>query len=64
MFSTIGWPQLLIILLIVLVLFGAKKLPQIGGNLGKAIKNFRVSLSGEDKDDEDKDQKNQKNPEN
>ncbi|MDL2285176.1 twin-arginine translocase TatA/TatE family subunit [Desulfovibrio sp. OttesenSCG-928-F07] len=33
--------QLLIVLLIVVVLFGAKKLPEIGGGLGKAIKNFK-----------------------
>lgn len=33
--------QLLIILLVVVVLFGAKKLPEIGGGLGKAIKNFK-----------------------
>ncbi|MDR2891543.1 MAG: twin-arginine translocase TatA/TatE family subunit [Deltaproteobacteria bacterium] len=33
--------QILIILLVVVVLFGAKKLPEIGGGLGKAIKNFR-----------------------
>ena len=61
MFANIGWPQLLIILLIVLVLFGAKKLPQIGGNLGKAIKNFRSSLSNEDKEDEEQGKKNPEN---
>ncbi len=58
MLTNIGWPQLLIILLIVLVLFGAKKLPQIGGNLGKAIKNFRGSLSSEAQDDDEQDKKN------
>ena len=55
MFQNIGWPQLLIILLIVLLLFGAKKLPQIGSNLGKAIKNFRGTMANENKDDEDED---------
>lgn len=40
MFS-IGPTQILLILLIVLVIFGAKKLPEIGGGLGKAIRNFR-----------------------
>lgn len=57
MFANLGWPQLLIILLIVLLLFGAKKLPQIGANLGKAIKNFRGSLASDDQDD-DKENKN------
>lgn len=60
MFQNIGWPQLLIILLIVLLLFGAKKLPQIGSNLGKAIKNFRGSLSSDDKAEEDKDEPDNK----
>ena len=40
MFS-IGPNQILLILLIVLVIFGAKKLPEIGSGLGRAIKNFR-----------------------
>lgn len=40
MFS-VGPYQILLILLIVLVIFGAKKLPEIGGGLGKAIRNFR-----------------------
>ncbi|MEO5702384.1 MAG: Sec-independent protein translocase subunit TatA [Gammaproteobacteria bacterium] len=44
--------QLLVILAIVLVLFGAKKLRNIGGDLGGAIKNFRHSVKeGEAQDD-------------
>ncbi len=44
-----GVPELLIILLIVVLIFGAGKLPQIGGALGKSIKNFKRSMksSGE-----------------
>ncbi len=38
---TPSMPQILIVLLIVVILFGAKKLPEIGGGLGKAIKNFK-----------------------
>ncbi len=41
----IGMSELLIILLIVVVIFGAKKLPEIGGGLGKAIKNFKKATS-------------------
>ena len=37
----IGMPELLIILVIVLIIFGAGKLPEIGGALGRSIKNFR-----------------------
>jgi len=41
----IGMPELLIILVIVLIIFGANKLPEIGGGLGKAIKNFRKATN-------------------
>ncbi len=37
----IGIPELLIILVIVLVIFGANKLPEIGSGMGRAIKNFK-----------------------
>jgi sec-independent protein translocase protein TatA len=48
MIGGLGVPELLVILVIVLVIFGAGKLPQIGGNLGKAIKNFKGGIA-EDK---------------
>lgn len=41
--ATIGMWELLVILLIVLVIFGAGKLPQLGEGLGKAIRNFKRS---------------------
>lgn len=50
MFS-VGPTQILLILLIVLVIFGAKKLPEIGGGLGKAIKNFRKASTEPDEID-------------
>ena len=37
----IGIPELLIILVIILIIFGANKLPEIGSGLGRAIKNFK-----------------------
>ncbi|MCE5262675.1 MAG: twin-arginine translocase TatA/TatE family subunit [Deltaproteobacteria bacterium] len=37
----IGMPELLIILVIILIIFGAGKLPEIGGALGRGIKNFK-----------------------
>jgi sec-independent protein translocase protein TatA len=46
--ETIGIGELLLILLIVMVIFGAGKLPQIGEGLGKAIANFKKSVSGKD----------------
>jgi sec-independent protein translocase protein TatA len=39
----LGMPELLIILVIILIIFGAGKLPQIGKGLGQGIKNFRDS---------------------
>ena len=41
----IGMPELIIILVIVLVVFGAGKLPDIGKGLGKGIKNFKSSVN-------------------
>ena len=47
----LGFPELIIILVIVLVLFGATKLPEIGGSMGKAIKNFKKATSEPDEID-------------
>lgn len=44
MFGSIGVPELLLILLIVIIIFGAGKLPQLGRGLGEGIRNFRESL--------------------
>jgi sec-independent protein translocase protein TatA len=41
----IGMPELIVILLIVLVLFGANRLPEIGTGLGKAIRGFKKGMS-------------------
>lgn len=47
----IGTQELLLILIVVLLLFGAKKLPEIGGGLGRAIRNFRRASSEPDEID-------------
>ncbi|MYC31535.1 MAG: twin-arginine translocase TatA/TatE family subunit [Chloroflexi bacterium] len=47
-FGPIGLPQILIILVIVLLIFGAKRLPEIGSSLGKGIRSFKSSVTGED----------------
>jgi sec-independent protein translocase protein TatA len=41
----IGMPELIIILVIILIIFGAGKLPEIGAGMGKAIKNFKKATS-------------------
>lgn len=43
-----GMSELLVILGIAVLIFGAKRLPEIGSGLGNAIKNFRSGLSGKD----------------
>lgn len=47
----IGMQELLIILVLVLVIFGAKRLPEIGAGLGRAIRNFRQGASEPDEID-------------
>jgi sec-independent protein translocase protein TatA len=47
----IGTTELLIVLGIVVVLFGARRLPELGSGVGKAIKNFKAGISGKDEVD-------------
>lgn len=46
----IGLPELLVLLLILVVLFGASKIPQLGRGLGEGIRNFKKGLRGSDSD--------------
>ncbi|PYQ31249.1 MAG: twin-arginine translocase TatA/TatE family subunit [Acidobacteria bacterium] len=48
MFGSLGVTELLLILVIVVVIFGASKLPQLGKGLGEGISNFRDGLKGKD----------------
>jgi len=50
----IGIQELLLVTLIVVVVFGASRLPQIGDGMGKMITNFRKSVKGEDPKDDGK----------
>ena len=47
----LGMPELIVILIIIVVLFGASRLPEIGKGVGLAIKNFKKSTSGQDEID-------------
>jgi len=47
----IGTTELLILLAIVVLIFGARRLPELGSGLGKAIKNFKGGVSGNDEID-------------
>lgn len=45
-FQQLGWPEILIILFAALVLFGAKRLPEIGRGLGKGLREFKSATKG------------------
>ncbi len=44
----LGLPELLLILVVVLLIFGASRLPGVGSALGKGIRSFKTSVTGED----------------
>jgi len=50
----IGMPELIIILVIILIIFGAGKLPEIGAGMGKAIRNFKGATMESEKREPDK----------
>lgn len=49
----LGVPELLVILVIVVIIFGASKLPQLGKGLGEGIRNFRKGLRNDEGNDPD-----------
>jgi sec-independent protein translocase protein TatA len=54
----IGMPELIIILVIILIIFGAGKLPEIGAGMGKAIRNFKGATNEVEKAEQDKIEEN------
>ena len=48
----IGLPELLILLVVVLIFFGPKRLPEMGRSLGRGLREFKESVTGNDRDDE------------
>ena len=48
---TIGWPEILLIALIVLLLFGARKIPELMRGLGKGVKSFKDGVNGKDEEE-------------
>lgn len=63
MLGMVGPNEWLIILLVILVLFGGKKIPELMGGLGKGVKNFKKAMSDEDKAEEAKPQQLEKSKE-
>lgn len=56
-----GWGELIIILLILLLVFGARRLPEIAKSLGKGIKVFKKTISNADEDHDENTQKSEDN---
>lgn len=46
--GSLGWPELIVVALLVVLLFGARKLPEIGRGLGEGIRSLRAALRGDD----------------
>ena len=51
--GNIGWQGAIIILIVLLVIFGPKRLPEMGRSLGKGMREFKDSITGKDKDDDE-----------
>ncbi len=56
MMSGIGIPEMLIVLVIALIVLGPKKLPEAGKSLGRGMREFKDSLTGNGKDDDEADE--------
>lgn len=56
MFGSLGLPELLILLAIVVLIFGVNKLPKLGKGLGEGIRNFKSSVRTEEKTASDEDE--------
>jgi len=54
-----GLTEIIIIFLIILILFGAKKIPQLGSGLGEGIRNFTKSLKGSNEEDKEEEIKSE-----
>ena len=55
MFKTLGWLELVVILVIVLLVFGVGRIEKIAGELGSGIRAFKEGISGDKKKDKDED---------
>ena len=45
MFGNLGFPELVIIMVVILLLFGAKRIPEIAGSMGKGIREFKKNIN-------------------
>jgi sec-independent protein translocase protein TatA len=54
--------EIMLLLLVMLLVFGPKRLPEMGRSLGRGIREFKESVTGEDKDDDDEPRKTELTP--
>ncbi len=52
----LGWAEVIIILIVALVIFGPKKLPEFGSSLGKTLRGFKEEINNSDSEDVDRDE--------
>ena len=52
--GNIGWPGLVVILLVLLLIFGPKRLPEMGRSLGRGMREFKESITGKDDEEPDR----------
>lgn len=50
MFGSLGFPELIVILVIVILIFGTSRIPELGRGLGEGIKNFKKAVKGEEEE--------------
>ncbi|MBM31858.1 MAG: twin-arginine translocase TatA/TatE family subunit [Chloroflexi bacterium] len=52
-----GWPEILLILVVVMIIFGIGRLPEVGSGLGKGIRQFKKALSGKEEEEKSQEEK-------
>ena len=45
----LGWPEMLVVILIVVILFGARRIPEVAKGLGEGIRSFKTGLQGDER---------------
>ncbi len=52
--GNIGWQGLIVVLIVLLIIFGPKRLPELGRSLGRGLREFKGSVTGDGDDDDDR----------